>query len=281
MGHPAAELLVALGVLRKSTISVSSALASSMPATSSNVTMIFCGSTRRACERPKFPSPPSPPPPARIARRAMKQNTANSSRVGPKPTRSSVSSEVPGLGFLALTSTSSDFRSVRQLVGVPERRNLGREQRRRRRLRVVRRVAELLRERALDRAAPRGDRLDLARLELLEEVRAERDRDPWLRRRLGRSARQPVDREQPEEEQPEAAQGDAAASACAARASRGRRAPARPASRPCPAASARAGPTCRCPATALRKDSSRPSTLILAQSRAIARKHLRPGPLAR
>ena len=33
---------------------------------------------------------------------------ANSNSVGPNPTRSSVSSDVPGLGFLALTSTFSE-----------------------------------------------------------------------------------------------------------------------------------------------------------------------------
>ena len=37
--------------------------------------------------------------------------TANSSSVGPNPSRSSVSSEVPGLGFLALTSTLCSVRS--------------------------------------------------------------------------------------------------------------------------------------------------------------------------
>ena len=36
--------------------------------------------------------------------------TANSSRVGPNPTRSSVSSDVPGLGFLALTWTLCSIR---------------------------------------------------------------------------------------------------------------------------------------------------------------------------
>ncbi len=40
----------------------SSILASSMPATSSKVTRICSGSTRRACERPKAPSAPMPPP---------------------------------------------------------------------------------------------------------------------------------------------------------------------------------------------------------------------------
>ena len=68
------------GVRRKSTISASSALASSIPATSSKVTVIFCGSTRRACERPKLPRKPEPPArdgTPRRARRTGRRATAS------------------------------------------------------------------------------------------------------------------------------------------------------------------------------------------------------------
>ena len=53
------------GFLRKSTTSVSSALASSMPATSLNVIIVSLPSTRRARERPKAPIAPICPPDAR------------------------------------------------------------------------------------------------------------------------------------------------------------------------------------------------------------------------
>ena len=88
------------GVLRKSTISVSSAFASSIPATSSNVTRIFSGSTRRACERPKLPNAAEPPPAPR-APRASSTNNPTSSSVGPKPSRQlGDNSEAPGIRVL-------------------------------------------------------------------------------------------------------------------------------------------------------------------------------------
>ena len=79
----------ARGSCRKSTISVSSALASSIPATSAKVTRIFCGSTRRARERPNWPSAPIPPPAAaraaRSARRCRRSAASGRSRAGSRP----------------------------------------------------------------------------------------------------------------------------------------------------------------------------------------------------
>ena len=70
------------GCRRKSTTSVSSAFASSMPATSSNVTRSAEGLYRRARERPNDPS-------ARPAPRRINKSSSPSSRiVGPNPYRS-------------------------------------------------------------------------------------------------------------------------------------------------------------------------------------------------
>ena len=63
-----------------------------MPATSSKVTRIVSGSTRRARERPKPPSAPIAPPPA--ARLATSTNSPTISSVGPKPSSSSTSRDV-------------------------------------------------------------------------------------------------------------------------------------------------------------------------------------------
>src|SRR6185369_15198654 len=71
------------GFLRKSTISASSALASSIPATSAKVTRAPVGSYRLALERPKPPSTPPAPPPE--ARRNTQKRSSRNSRVGPKP----------------------------------------------------------------------------------------------------------------------------------------------------------------------------------------------------
>ena len=82
-GIRAPSLRYLSGSLRKSTISVSSSLASSIPATSSNVICWSEASTRRARERPNDIRPPAPPPP--LARRAIITNSAISNSVGPKP----------------------------------------------------------------------------------------------------------------------------------------------------------------------------------------------------
>src|SRR5829696_6973815 len=80
------------GLRRKSTTSVSSPFTSSMPATSANVVRgPVSGSYRLARDRPIPPSPPSPPPAA--ARRMNQMSSPMNSRVGPKPTRTWVSSE--------------------------------------------------------------------------------------------------------------------------------------------------------------------------------------------
>ena len=91
----------------------------------------------------------------------------------------------------------------RQRGVVPEARNLGREQRRRRGLRVIWRVTDLGRERALDRVGLRGDRLDLARVQLLKEVGAEWHLHSRLPTRPGEQHGQPVDRQQSDDEHPE------------------------------------------------------------------------------
>ncbi len=103
--HAPAQPSVAFGGPRKSTISASSALASSMPATSAKVTLIFSGSTRRACDLPKLPSAPMPPP-ALAARRAIRTNRPTISSVGPKPSNSSASSDWLLVVDSALISTA-------------------------------------------------------------------------------------------------------------------------------------------------------------------------------
>ena len=67
------------GLRRKSTISTSSAFASSTPATSPNVTSCSDGSTRRARERAK---PSSPPPAAPAALRIISMISPMISSVG-------------------------------------------------------------------------------------------------------------------------------------------------------------------------------------------------------
>ena len=93
----------------------------------------------------------------------------------------------------------------RELASWPEAGDLGREQRGRRRRLRGRRVPQLLRERPVDRVALGRDRLDVTDVQLVEEERAERHRHPRLRGRLEEQDRQPVEREQGDEEDPEAA----------------------------------------------------------------------------
>ncbi len=69
------------GCRRKSTTSVSSAFASSIPATSANVTVTPEGSNRRARERPNAPSIPCTLPARRISQKSRPTNRI----VGPKP----------------------------------------------------------------------------------------------------------------------------------------------------------------------------------------------------
>ena len=85
-GMRAPSLRYLSGFFRKSTTSSSSCLASSMPATSANVTVCDDGSTLRARLRPNWPSTPPPPAPA-AARRNRKMNSATSRIVGPKLNR--------------------------------------------------------------------------------------------------------------------------------------------------------------------------------------------------
>ncbi len=103
------------GSRRKSTISTSSFLASSMPATSSKVMCWSELSTRLARERPNWPSTPPPPaPPA--ARRIRKMNSPTSRMVGPKLKRI-VSSRERSPGGEAFTTTPLLLELARESVG--------------------------------------------------------------------------------------------------------------------------------------------------------------------
>ncbi len=74
-----------LGFLRNSMISVTSSLASSMPATSLKVTPVISLVSMRCRLLPKLPSmPPGPPPAFRSPRETKNQISAKSSRNGPK-----------------------------------------------------------------------------------------------------------------------------------------------------------------------------------------------------
>src|SRR3954471_15043889 len=95
------------GFFRKSTISTSSLSASSMPATSSNVTRLASpGATRRAVERPKPPSTPPDPPPT--WRRMSQINRPTRRIVGPKPRNSVARKDRPLSAGSALTTTPLD-----------------------------------------------------------------------------------------------------------------------------------------------------------------------------
>jgi hypothetical protein len=97
------------GCLRKSTISISSSSASSMPATSANVTRCSASSERRAFERPSEASIP----PGCARRMSMISRPTNSS-VGPKLSRivtSSGRSDVIGLALISTLCCSSSLES--------------------------------------------------------------------------------------------------------------------------------------------------------------------------
>ena len=86
---------------------VSSALASSIPATSSNVTRIFCGSTRRACERPKLPSAPMPR--RRTWRAAREQHEQADDQQRRAEAEQQLGEQRPAFGFVDLALTSTPF----------------------------------------------------------------------------------------------------------------------------------------------------------------------------
>ena len=143
------------GWRRKSTTSTSSFSASSMPATSSKVTVCVSASTRLARERPNWPSTP-PPAPAEAARRNSKMNSATSRIVGPKLNRIVSSSErLPG-GF-ALTTTSC---SSSRFASCSSSAKVGTSVSKRLALLVL--VVDVLLELALERLAGRRDLLDVA-----------------------------------------------------------------------------------------------------------------------
>ncbi len=101
------------GFLRKSTTSVSSPLASSMPATSLKVTFVSSPSTRRARERPNAPIAPICPP---AARRDSQTNRPTSRITGPKPRIRLAKNPRPSLigsaAMSTLLSASSLFSSL-------------------------------------------------------------------------------------------------------------------------------------------------------------------------
>ena len=99
--------LYLLGLRRKSTTSMSSSSASSIPATSRNVVRWELCSYRRAPDRPNEPSIP----PAEL-RRASATNSPTSSSVGPKPNTIVCHSGVPVSTGLAFTVTFFEIRSL-------------------------------------------------------------------------------------------------------------------------------------------------------------------------
>ena len=192
------------GLRRKSTISASSFLTSSMPATSANVVRGPCsGSYRLARDRPIPPSPPSPPPAAAIRRKNQMPRPMNSS-VGPKPTRICVSSDTWS-GGLALTVTFVVEQQLGQPV-VAEGRPLGGEVGDVLGVAVVRRVFRRLAEGALDRVAGRGDLADVAGLHLVAEERVRHGRPGRAHQGRGDD---PVD-DQRQQDEPPGAPDDAA-----------------------------------------------------------------------
>ena len=112
---------------------------------------------------------------------------------------------MPGFGFCGVDLDALGAKRLGQRGVVPEARDLGREQGRRRGL-APGRIGHLALERPADRVALRRDRLDLARLHLIEEVRAERNLDPRLPRVRGHQNRGPVERQQHEHRDPEPAE---------------------------------------------------------------------------
>ncbi len=79
------------------------------------MTRIFSGSTRRALERPNWPSAPIPPPLA-AARRAISTKMPTIKSVGPNPSRISANSDVVEVVDCALISTSLEISSVSSWV---------------------------------------------------------------------------------------------------------------------------------------------------------------------
>ena len=125
--------------------------------------------------------------------------------MGPNPSR--ISARIGGarIRILGVDLDALGAKHLGQRGVVPEARDLGREQGRRRGL-APGRIGHLALERPADRVALRRDRLDLARLHLIEEVRAERNLDPRLARVRGHQNSSPVERQQHEHRDPEPAE---------------------------------------------------------------------------
>jgi hypothetical protein len=155
------------GFLRKSTISMSSPSASSMPATSSNVTRLASpGATRRAVERPKPPRTlPAHQPdeePDEQDRRAEAEEQGRQERAA-------------AVGRLGVDHDAAALELLGQVGRVDERGDLGLEEVDLLGLAPGRREARLLLEIALDRLPARGDLLHVAGLDLLQEEGRVRD----------------------------------------------------------------------------------------------------------
>ena len=161
------------GARRKSTISVSSALASSIPATSSKVT---CAARPRRAARGAAEAAERAPAAARASARDNHTNSPTSRITGPKPRRMLARMPAPWLTGSASISTSLSWRSFESSlslanVGISVSKLL-----RRLGVLVARRVLDRLVEHALDGLALRRDALDVPVLDLLDEGRVVGDR---------------------------------------------------------------------------------------------------------
>ena len=153
------------GSRRKSTTSASSSFASSMPATSANVTCSVVGSYFFAFELPNENMLSLPD-------RLMIQIPEPEEQEGrePKPASSVCHHGVPG-GRLRGDHDALLLQQRVERLRVGEVRHPGRELGRRPRVLVARRVADRVLQRPLDRGVLRGDRRDVAGLHLREEGR--------------------------------------------------------------------------------------------------------------
>ena len=152
---------------------MTSALTSSIPATSSKVVRrLVSGSYRRARERPK---PPSPPPAAAMLRRKSHTSSPMISSVGTKATRRSRPRRAGRL-LLGAHLRSALQELLHQMV-VGERRTLRLEVLHIRGRLVLRRIADIVSERTRDRVTRGGDLRHVVVEHLLMEERI-RDRSP-------------------------------------------------------------------------------------------------------
>ena len=148
---------------------------------------------------------PTEPPSTGLSPACEKPEQADQEQRRAEPEQDLAHQRGPGVRILGVDLDAPSLKLGSQRGVVPERRDLGREQRGGRGRPTVRRVEQLARERPVDRGARGGDRFHLAGLNLLKEVRAERNLHSRLPRWLGHQNRQPVDRQQHKEDDPERA----------------------------------------------------------------------------